>query len=154
MPGSSPSTPSFEGGSWNDVTWRLRALDSLAQVVDQQMRAEGQLARRDLLARQQALQLAASEVLRDTILWLVLGALCVPVAVSLIRRRMWRPLADLEAGLARVADGDLTTAVAVPGSDELARLAQHFHQNMPGLCDPPQADGRFAPGGGVLAGGE
>src|SRR5439155_488604 len=113
----------FERGRWDDVTRRVRPLGSLAQVVDQQMLAEGQLARRDLLARQQALQLAASEVLRDTILWLVLGALCVPVAVSLIRRRMWRPLADLEAGLARVADGDLTTAVAVPGSDDLVRSA-------------------------------
>src|SRR5439155_1592387 len=104
----------FERGRWDDASRRVRALDSLAQVVDQQMLAEGQLARRDLLARQQVLQLAASEVLRDAILWLVLGAVCVPAAVSLIRRRMWRPLADLEAGLARVADGDLTTAVAVP----------------------------------------
>src|SRR5207247_9942199 len=115
-----------ERGRWDDATRRVRTLDSLAQVVDQQMLAEGQLARHDLLARQQALQLAASEVLRDTILWLVLGALCVPIAVSLIRRRMWRPLADLEAGLARVADRDLTTAVAVPRSDELPRPARAF----------------------------
>ena len=141
-----------ERGRWDDATRRVRTLDSLAQVVDQQMLAEGQLARHDLLARQQALQLAASEVLRDTILWLVLGALCVPIAVSLIRRRMWRPLADLEAGLARVADGDLTTAVAVPGSDELARLAQHFNEMTRVLRDRAEEQGRFAAAGELLAG--
>ena len=142
----------FERGRWDDASRRVRALDSLAQVVDQQMLAEGQLARRDLLARQQVLQLAASEVLRDAILWLVLGAVCVPTAVSLIRRRMWRPLADLEAGLARVADGDLTTAVAVPGSDELARLAQHFNEMTRVLRDRAEEQGRFAAAGELLAG--
>src|SRR5437773_3272961 len=141
-----------ERGRWDDATRRVRTLDRLAQVVDQQMLAEGQLARHDLLARQQALQLAASEVLRDTILWLVLGALCVPIAVRLIRRRMWRPLADLEAGLARVADGDLTTAVAVPGSDELARLAQHFNEMTRVLRDRAEEQGRFAAAGELLAG--
>ena len=142
----------FERGRWDDASRRVRALDSLAQVVDQQMLAEGQLARRDLLARQQVLQLAASEVLRDAILWLVLGAVCVPTAVSLIRRRMWRPLADLEAGLARVADGDLTTEVAVPGSDELARLAQHFNEMTRVLRDRAEEQGRFAAAGELLAG--
>ena len=142
----------FERGRWDDASRRVRALDSLAQVVDQQMLAEGQLARRDLLARQQVLQLAASEVLRDAILWLVLGAVCVPAAVSLIRRRMWRPLADLEAGLARVADGDLTTEVAVPGSDELARLAQHFNEMTRVLRDRAEEQGRFAAAGELLAG--
>ena len=142
----------FERGRWDDASRRVRALDSLAQVVDQQMLAEGQLARRDLLARQQVLQLAASEVLRDAILWLVLGAVCVPAAVSLIRRRMWRPRADLEAGLARVADGDLTTEVAVPGSDELARLAQHFNEMTRVLRDRAEEQGRFAAAGELLAG--
>src|SRR5438094_245552 len=142
----------FERGRWDDASRRVRALDSLAQVVDQQMLAEGQLARRDLLARQQVLQRAASEVLRDAILWLVLGAVCVPAAVSLIRRRMWRPLADLEAGLARVADGDLTTEVAVPGSDELARLAQHFNEMTRVLRDRAEEQGRFAAAGELLAG--
>src|SRR5438093_433105 len=46
----------------------IRTLDSLTQVADQQMLAAGQLARRDFLDRQQALQLAAGEVLRDAIL--------------------------------------------------------------------------------------
>ena len=49
---------------------RLRALDRLTQIADQQLLAAGQQARRDLLERQEALQLAAGEVLRDAIFWL------------------------------------------------------------------------------------
>src|SRR5436190_1715643 len=56
---------------------RLRTLDRLTQIADQQLLAAGLQARRDLLDRQQALQLAAGEVLRDAILWLALGAIGV-----------------------------------------------------------------------------
>src|SRR6266513_2343102 len=69
---------------------RLRALDRLTQIADQQLLAAGLQARRDLLDRQQALQLAAGEVLRDAILWRALGAIGVVPAVSLVRRRVWR----------------------------------------------------------------
>src|SRR5947208_2526848 len=112
----------------------------------------GVQARRDLLDRQQALQLAAGEVLRDAILWLALGAVGVVPAVYLVRRRVWRPLAELEAGLARVAEGDLTTGVPVRGSDELARLAQHFNEMTRVLRDRAEEQGRFAAAGELLAG--
>src|SRR5439155_7481159 len=104
------------------------------------------------LDRQQALQLAAGEVLRDAILWLALGAVGVVPAVYLVRRRVWRPLAELEAGLARVAEGDLTTGVPVRGSDELARLAQHFNEMTRVLRDRAEEQGRFAAAGELLAG--
>src|SRR5256886_8522200 len=81
------------------------------------------------MERKQAIQLAAGEVLRDAILWLALGAVGVVPAVYLVRRRVWRPLAELEAGLARVAEGDLTTGVPIRGSDELARLAQRSEEH-------------------------
>src|SRR5206468_8557600 len=80
------------------------------------------------------------------------GAGCVSAAVTRSGRRMGRPLADLEAGLARVADGDLTTEVAVPGSDELARLAQHFNEMTRVLRDRAEEQGRFAAAGELLAG--
>src|SRR5207249_9322039 len=91
------------GGDRAGPARRIRTLDSLTQVADQQMLAAGQLARRDFLDRQQALQLAAGEVLRDAILWLALGAVGVVPAVYLVRRRVWRPLAEPGAGLARGA---------------------------------------------------
>ena len=140
------------GGDRAGPARRIRTLDSLTQVADQQMLAAGQQARRDFLDRQQALQLAAGEVLRDAILWLALGAVGVVPAVYLVRRRVWRPLAELEAGLARVAEGDLTTGVTVRGSDELGRLAQHFNEMTRVLRDRAEEQGRFAAAGELLAG--
>src|SRR6266566_1400990 len=140
------------GGDRAGPVRRIRTLDSLTQVADQQMLAAGQQARRDFLDRQQALQLAAGEVLRDAILWLALGAVGVVPAVYLVRRRVWRPLAELEAGLARVAEGDLTTGVTVRGSDELGRLAQHFNEMTRVLRDRAEEQGRFAAAGELLAG--
>src|SRR5439155_550920 len=63
-----------------------------------------------------------------------------------------RPLAELEAGLARVAEGDLTTGVPVRGSDELGRLAQHFNEMARVLRDRAEEQGRFAAAGELLAG--
>src|SRR5438105_3879181 len=139
-------------GARTGAARRIRALDSLTQIADQQMLAARQQARRDLVDRQQALQLAAGEVLRDAIFWLALGALGVAPAVYLVRRRVWRPLAELEAGLARVAEGDLTAGVPVRGSDELGRLAQHFNEMTRVLRDRAEEQGRFAAAGELLAG--
>src|SRR5881396_1316239 len=72
----------------------------------------------DVLDRQRAVQAAAGEALRDTVLWLALGALCAPLVISLVRRRALRPLGEVDAGLARVAQGDLTVELAVPPDDE------------------------------------
>ena len=140
------------GGDRSGDARRIRTLDSLTQIADERMLVAGVQARRDLLDRQQALQLAAGEVLRDAILWLALGAVGVVPAVYLVRRRVWRPLAELEAGLARVAEGDLTTGVPVRGSDELARLAQHFNEMTRVLRDRAEEQGRFAAAGELLAG--
>src|SRR2546427_7924573 len=62
------------GGDRAGPARRIRTLDSLTQVADQQMLAAGQQARRDFLDRPQALQLAAGEVLRGAILSLPPGA--------------------------------------------------------------------------------
>src|SRR5437660_738277 len=139
-------------GARTGAARRIRTLDSLTQIADQQMLAARQQARRDLVDRQQALQLAAGEVLRDAIFWLALGALGVAPAVYLVRRRGWRPLPALEAGLARVAEGDLTAGVPVRGSDELGRLAQHFNEMTRVLRDRAEEQGRFAAAGELLAG--
>src|SRR2546427_3669746 len=107
------------GGDRAGPVRRIRTLDSLTQVADQQMLAAGQQARRDFLDRQQALQLAAGEVLRDAILWLAPRAGGGVPAVYPVRRRGWRPPAGLEARPRPGAGGGLTPGVAVGGSDEL-----------------------------------
>src|SRR2546430_16338291 len=61
------------GGDRAGPARRIRTLDSLTQVADQQMLAAGQQARPDFFDRQQALQPAGGEVPRDAVLWPPLG---------------------------------------------------------------------------------
>jgi signal transduction histidine kinase/CheY-like chemotaxis protein len=86
------------------------------------------------------------------ILWLGLGALLITLTLMLLRRRLWTPLARLEAGLARVADGDLNARLAVHGTDELDRLGAHFNEMTRVLRARAEEQGRFAAAGELLAG--
>jgi len=131
---------------------QLAAVDSLDRIVDAERVGVGIVARDDLLARQHALREAAGEVRRDTIVWLVIGILLVPAIVWVVRRRVWRPLRELETGLARVADGDLTIRVPVHATDEIGRLALHFNAMTQVLGDRAEEQGRFAAAGELLAG--
>ncbi len=58
----------------------------------------------------------------------LIGATLFAVAVALyIGRSVARPIARLEAGAARVAEGDLDTRIDVKGRDEFGRLAERFN---------------------------
>jgi signal transduction histidine kinase/CheY-like chemotaxis protein len=142
----------IDQGQRANIAGRLEVVEQLAQLADDRMAAGGRIARAHLLARQRALQAAAGEVRLDTILWLVIGALWIPLLAYVVRRRVWRPLRELDAGLARVAEGDLTVGVPVRGSDELARLAEHFNALTRVLRDRAEEQGRFAAAGELLAG--
>ena len=142
----------IEQGRRADVATRLPALEDLAQVVNDRMAAAGRIARAHLLERQRALQAAASEVRRDTGLWIVVGILWIPLLVLVLRRRVSQPLHALEAGLGRVADGDLTVSVPTLGADEIGRLAEHFNTMTRVLRDRAEEQGRFAAAGELLAG--
>ncbi len=131
---------------------RLATLDQHTALADHERARAGLIARDDLLGRQRALREAASAVRRDTLVWLALGLLVVPALTYVVRRRVWRPLHELEAGLAQVADGDLTVGVPVHGSDELGRLAEHFNAMTRVLRDRAEEQGRFAAAGELLAG--
>jgi signal transduction histidine kinase len=109
------------------------------------------IARRDLLARQQAVEGVTAEALRDTILWMALGLVLVWFGLVSIRGRILRPLSALDAGLARVADGDLNTQVPVEGSDEIGRLGAHFNEMTRVLLGRAEEQGRFTAAGQLLA---
>jgi signal transduction histidine kinase len=144
----------IEQGRRAGVAARLPALEELAQTVNDRMAAAGRTARAHLLERQRALQAAASEVRRDTGLWIVVGALWIPLLVLVLRRRVSQPLHALETGLGRVADGDLTVAVPTlgGGTDEIGQLAEHFNTMTRVLRDRAEEQGRFAAAGELLAG--
>src|SRR2546426_142377 len=146
------SVAQLERGRRADAAARLVTVEQLLRVAHERGADGSRVARAYLTARQGALRAAAGEVRGDALLWLGLGALLVPLLVLVVRRRVWRPLHELEAGLAQVADGDLTVSVPVRGSDELGRLAEHFNAMTRVLGDRAEEQGRFAAAGELLAG--
>src|SRR5256885_12215236 len=142
----------LEGGHRADAATRLLAIEDLVQVAHDTWARAARIARDDLLERQRVLREAVNAVRRDTLVWLVVGLLFIPALTYVVRRRVWRPLRELEVGLAQVADGDLTVGVPVRGSDELGRLAEHFNAMTRVLRDRAEEQGRFAAAGELLAG--
>src|SRR5437773_6168057 len=82
----------------------------------------------------------------------VAGAVLLPVALFILRRRFWSPLGALREGIRQVADGDLTTEVSVSRDDELGRVTDHFNQMTRVLRDRAEEQGRFAAAGELLGG--
>jgi signal transduction histidine kinase/CheY-like chemotaxis protein len=130
----------------------LDRVDSLEQVVETNLGVASELARADLRSRQEALRRATRRAVRDGVLLLAGGVLFVPLALLIVRRRVWTPLARLEDGLQRVSEGDLTAEVSVLWGDELGRVATHFNQMTRVLRDRAEEQGRFAAAGELLAG--
>jgi signal transduction histidine kinase len=130
----------------------LAALESTHQMADDLLVRSGTLVRGELLQRLQTLE-GRSQIARDvTVIWLLLGVILAPIVFTTVRARIGRPLKDLETGLAKVADGDLTARVPVHYVDEVGRLAEHFNQMTQVLRDRAQEQGRFAAAGELLAG--
>jgi len=142
----------LQQGQRADVAARLVAIDRLVEVAQERRIDGNRVARAYLIERQGALRAAASGVRRDTVVWLVSGVALVLALVAVMRRRVWRPLRELEGGLAQVADGDLTVQVPTGGADELGRLAAHFNAMTHVLRDRAEEQGRFAAAGELLAG--
>jgi len=86
------------------------------------------------------------------VLLVAAGMLFLPLALLVVRRRVWTPLARLEEGLQQVSEGDLTAEVPVLQGDELGRVATHFNHMTRVLRDRAEEQGRFAAAGELLAG--
>jgi len=100
-----------------------------------------------------ALTLALTRNLGSTaVIVVIVGAILLPIALLIVRRRMWKPLAALEQGIKRVADGDLSTQVPVARDDELGKVTTHFNQMTRVLRDRAEEQGRFAAAGELLGG--
>src|SRR5213594_533147 len=101
-----------------------------------------------------ALTLALTGSLGSTtaIIVLVVGAVLLPIALFILRRRFWSPLNALGSGIRQVAAGDLTTQVSVDREDELGNIAAHFNQMTRVLRDRAEEQGRFAAAGELLGG--
>src|SRR6266567_3361508 len=80
------------------------------------------------------------------------GAVLLPIALFILRRRFWSPLGALRRGIQQVAEGDLTTEVPVDRDDELGNITAHFNQMTRVLRDRAEEQGRFAAAGELLGG--
>jgi len=116
-----------EGRPTDSVT-QLDEAERLRKLAATHLNEAYNLELNDLAEHQRSLQIASGAVVTAVRWWLTFAALCLPFAAWFVHRRLYRPLADLDGGLARVADGDLTTAIAVQRADELGRLGQHFNK--------------------------
>ena len=142
----------LEPGRRADAAARLGVIDRLVEIAQERRIDANRVARAYLIERQVALRAAESGARRDTVVWLVSGVALVLALVVVMRRRVWRPLRELEAGLARVAEGDLTVRVPIHATDEIGRLALHFNAMTQVLGDRAEEQGRFAAAGELLAG--
>src|SRR2546422_3274729 len=75
---------------------------------------------------------------------LIVGAVLLPVALFIVRRRIWRPLTEIEHAIRRVSEGDLSTQVPVTRDDELGTVGTHFNHMTRVLRDRAEEQGRFA----------
>src|SRR3989442_11345471 len=82
----------------------------------------------------------------------IVGAILLRIALLIVRRRIWTPLTQLEQGIKRVADGDLSTQVPVARDDELGKVTTHFNHMTRALRDRAEEQGRFAAAGELLGG--
>ncbi len=86
------------------------------------------------------------------IIVLIVGAILLPVALFVVRRRIWKPLTALERAIQSVSEGDLTTQVPVTRDDELGTVGTHFNHMTRVLRDRAEEQGRFAAAGELLGG--
>jgi signal transduction histidine kinase/CheY-like chemotaxis protein len=86
------------------------------------------------------------------IIVLIVGAILMPVALFVVRRRIWKPLTALERAIRSVSEGDLSTQVPVARDDELGTVGTHFNHMTRVLRDRAEEQGRFAAAGELLGG--
>src|SRR2546430_7355615 len=101
-----------------------------------------------------AITLALTRAAGSTVelILLAAGAVLLPVVLLMVRRRMWAPLTELERGIRRVAEGDLTVQVPLTRNDELGHVTTHFNEMTRVLRDRAEEQGRVAAAGELLAG--
>ena len=82
----------------------------------------------DLIRREKSLGEAADGAIKMVGWWAAIGAALIPAFALFVQHRFYRPLAELDRGLARVAGGDIETTVEIRREDELGRLSRHFNR--------------------------
>ncbi len=77
-----------------------------------------------LLQRQRDSAALATRLRAAIVFWSVVAAVLILAAIIWLRQRFYRPLAEIELGMARVSRGDYSAPVRVYRRDEIGRLAE------------------------------
>jgi len=113
-------------------------LDETARLLAQAQR----IAIGDLVAREGELLLTARLITRVALWSAVVGVVLLVLAGWLVGERLYRPIAELERAVVRVAGGDLRAEASVIRQDELGRLATHFNAMTVVLRERAEAQAR------------
>ncbi|MEI6669210.1 MAG: PAS domain S-box protein [Acidobacteriota bacterium] len=107
--------------AWPDADGARLAMNTLIDEAQQ-------LAFQDMVENERLLGQQAGQVVRALGAWAGAGVLLLVAMTLLVRRRLYAPLAMLDAGMARVAHGELQTSLPIQRTDELGRLTSQFNQ--------------------------
>jgi PAS domain S-box-containing protein len=118
----------LELGDFAAADKRLGGADTSRMAMVRDLDESQRLGLLDLVARERLLVRTANRIANAVVIWLVLGAILLVLAMLLVRRRFYVPLAAIDRGLARVALGELEAELPVQREDELGRLTAHFNQ--------------------------
>mgnify|MGYP000305108776 CR=1 FL=1 len=117
---------------------------SRAESLDSPLRAAigeaTELSMANALQREQKLVAVTEEGTRIVLVWLLAGLVIFPAAAEMLRRRIQRPLTEIDRGLMQLSRGDLLVRLPGEGDDELGRLTRHVNQTADSLRQRVQAD--------------
>ncbi len=122
------SLAEVELGQLDAAGLSLRRADSLLPLIDGDLAVAERYGLLDAAAREQALGQAALAAIRALSAWGLAGVLLLGGSVLLLYRRVYRPLSEIDAGLNRLASGEMETVVPVHRHDELGRLSAHLNE--------------------------
>ena len=105
----------------------LRA-DSLRTPLAESLNDATTLALREVAAHEQRLEGALTGLNAVIVVWLVGGALALPMFAFFLKRRLDAPLANLDRALDRVSAGDYDVSLPVERHDEIGRLSGQFNR--------------------------
>jgi signal transduction histidine kinase len=137
---------------FEDARRRYASVDSLLSEVDGRLTE----ARRDalpmLIGEERQLSATTTRAVHGATVWMLGGMVLIPFVLILASRLVARPLAELERGLAKVAEGDLHVELPIERDDELGQLKSHFNDMTRVLRERAEEQGRFMAAGQLIAG--
>jgi signal transduction histidine kinase/ActR/RegA family two-component response regulator len=142
----------LELGRFDEARKRHVMVDSLLAEVQGRLTRSRRDALPILIEEERQLSATTTNAVRAVTVWMLAGMVLIPLGLLVASRLVAKPLAELEQGLARVAEGDLHVELAVQRDDEVGQLKRHFNDMTRVLRERAEEQGRFMAAGQLIAG--